>query len=473
MKKGWFISRIVLVLGLIALFMFSSFETYAAVSGGSFIDAAPVVVDRSYKVENTDGKGGKYFVFKPTVSGTYYFSSSLYVSSDPYIKVYDKDQYQLGSNDDGGSGLNYYLSLSLDKGETYYIYSYGVEDDGYMMEIKYQDWSLDSTASLPAGTTTTYIYAYDAYITSVTSSNPNVVTASISYRDGSDETSIILTKKSSGKATITVTAENGTKKTCAVTCVMSAFAFSKTKIVFGKKLPYSTEYLYPLYRETSISSVRSSKPKVAKVSIDYGAVRIEPLKVGRSVVTATDSIGRTASVTVVVSKNWISANLKIRSYMSVARGNKKMYVSSKPGATAKIRIGGKTYTTKIGKKGYKYIKLKKPAGTNAKITATFKYKNASAKKTGKAYSNTSGYMQTIYSCQYTIPVRVYNIRKGDYIYIIVGGKTYRKKAARTADRDEYVFTTKYQNRNYYSIRIVIRDKKKRKLYDRTTNIRWR
>jgi hypothetical protein len=57
--------------------------------------------------------------------------------------------------------------------------------------------------------------------------------------------------------------------------------------------------------------------------------------------------------------------------------------------------------------------------------------------------------------------------------ITVGGKTYKKKAGRSADSLYFVFTTKYQNRNYSNIRIRIKNKFNQKMFDRTSSITWR
>ena len=175
----------------------------------------------------------------------------------------------------------------------------------------------------------------------------------------------------------------------------------------------------------------------------------------------------------VVKKNWLKENLKYNTSASLAYGSKKMYVRSKPGAKVTVKIGGRTYSAKIGKKGYKYIKVKTLYKYKAKMKVTVKYKKTRATFTNKVYSYSSAYMQTIWSCKYTIPVKAYHVTKGDTIMITVGGKTYKKKVGRSADSIEYVFTTRYQNRNYSTIRIRIKNKFGQKLYDYTNNIRWR
>ena len=65
----------------------------------------------------------------------------------------------------------------------------------------------------------------------------------------------------------------------------------------------------------------------------------------------------------------------------------------------------------------------------AKMKVTVKYKKTMATFTNKVHSYSSAYMQTIWSCKYTIPVKAYHVTKGDTIMITVGGKTYKKKVA--------------------------------------------
>ena len=52
-------------------------------------------------------------------------------------------------------------------------------------------------------------------------------------------------------------------------------------------------------------------------------------------------------------------------------------------------------------------------------------------------------------------------------------KTIKKKVKKNAKKTERIFKTKYNNRNYSSIRIRIWDKHKHKLYDSTRTITWR
>ena len=62
---------------------------------------------------------GKTFVeFVPENDGYYVFVSQS--SSDPVLRLYDSDGYEIGHNDDY-FGLNFRLEVSLAKGETYYL----------------------------------------------------------------------------------------------------------------------------------------------------------------------------------------------------------------------------------------------------------------------------------------------------------------------------------------------------------------
>ncbi len=442
--------------------------------GSSFLTAVDIAAETTTVVTPITN-GGKYFKFVPAVSGKYIFQSSLYTSGDPYIKVYDANQRLKGSNDDSGNQRNFKLELSLTGGSTYYIFANGAKDDGYQMVINYKDWTLSAEAlTVYAGDTTNSLYVYDAEVTSVVSSNPAVATVAIGVAD-SEETEIVVTKVGLGTATVTVTAGNGTQKSFTVTTEYKPFNLSKTEIIFGKKYPYDNGFSYVSDGETSIVAAVSSKTKVASVRVDtnYNEVVITPNKPGSTYITVTDNIGRTAGIRIVVKKTWKQANLKMKTYGYLSYGKRKMTVHSKPGATVTVKIGGKIFKTKIGKKGYKTINVKKFYKYKTKYTITAKYKKTKATVKGKVSSRASAYMQTIYSCQYTIPVKVYGVTKGDTVMITVGGHTYKRKINYSADSTTVIFTTRYKNSNYYSIRIRVKDKYNQKMFDRTSTIRWR
>ena len=442
--------------------------------GNSFLTAVEITAETTNIVTPVKN-GGKYYKFVPAVSGKYIFQSSLYTEGDPYIRVYDSDQMLEGSDDDGGNQNNFYLELTLIKGNTYYIFANGAKGDGYQMTINYKDWTIsDKAVTISAGNKTNYVYVYDAEVISVVSSNPAAVTASIG-EIYSEATEIVVTKVGIGSSTVTVTAGNGTKKSFSVTTEYKPFVLSKSSIVFDKKYPYDNGYAYVSGGETSMVSAVSSKPKVASVKIDtrYNEVVVTPIKAGSSTITVTDSIGRKTGIRVVVKKAWKQANLKMKTYAYLSYGNKKMNVYSKPGATVTVKIGGKTFKTKIGKSGRKTINVKKFYRYKTKYSVTAKYKKTKATVKRKVTSRASAYMQTIYSCQYTIPVKVYGVTKGDTVMITVGGHTYKRKINYSADVTSVVFTTRYKNSNYYSIRIRIKDKYNQKMYDSTSTIRWR
>lgn len=442
------------------------------VTGGSFLTAAETTVNNTCIVNDT-GNGGEYFKFVPAATGKFTFQSSLYSSGDPKVKVYDSNQKQLGYNDDGGEQNNFKLEVSLEAGKTYYIYAYGVNGNGYQMTISYKDWTLsDASVNIEAGKSTFSIYAVDCEVASAVSSDNNIVTAAVG-KSRYGESEIILTKNGEGTATVTVTATNGTQKTCTVNCSYAPFTLSKNTVVFDKKLSYNSYYIYTSNGDSKIVSGTSSNSKVATAKMSYSEVCITPVKAGKTTITVTDDKGRTANVSVVVKKSWAKANLKSSTYASLAYGSKKMCVGSKPGAKVTVKVGGKTYSAKIGKKGYKYIKVKSLHKYKAKMKVTVKYKKLKTSFTNKVHSNTYAYMQTIWSCKYTIPVKAYHITKGDVLMITVGGKTYKKKFKKNADAIEHVFTTKYRNRNYSTIRIRVKNKFGQKIYDNTRSITWR
>ena len=265
------------------------------------------------------------------------------------------------------------------------------------------------------------------------------------------------------------------KKTCNVSCSYSPFTVSTKNIKFGKKQPYDTNYVYITSEESSVVSVKSSNKKVAtakKGDGKYYGVLITAKKPGKTKVTVKDNLGRTNVIKVTVDKKWPKYNLKNRTSAYHYYGSDHLTVYSKPGAKVTVKINNKTYTAKIGKKGMKEIKVKSLFKLRTKIKITAKLGKNTVTNKNKVYSATGGSMGRIWSCQYTIPISLRNITKGDRVIITVGGRDYKREMGYSAKNTQIVFTTRYTNRNYSSIRIRIKNKFGQTLYDYTSRINW-
>ena len=55
----------------------------------------------------------------PEVDSTWSFTS--YSNGDSYATLYDADMNYIASNDDGGSGNQFWLNCTLEAGKTYYL----------------------------------------------------------------------------------------------------------------------------------------------------------------------------------------------------------------------------------------------------------------------------------------------------------------------------------------------------------------
>ena len=82
------------------------------------VTALPLVLDEEQTVEITQEGQMVYFSFIPTESGRYAFTSSSDHDTRSYL--YNKDFFELHSDDDGGSGSNFCLSYNLEAGVQYY-----------------------------------------------------------------------------------------------------------------------------------------------------------------------------------------------------------------------------------------------------------------------------------------------------------------------------------------------------------------
>ena len=279
-----------------------------------------------------------------------------------------------------------------------------------------------------------------------------------------------------------------------------AFADNKTKVVSGSEAASEpvTQDAHPLNLDTykvtfdastwastsyihtpdKIAKAVSSNKGIVSVSVvvyddDDTAVIIVPEKVGKTVVTVYGESGVSDTIDVVVKSSWEKARIKNYTYVSAYYRNKTVSVYGVSGSTVSFKIGGKKYSVKLGKKGSKSIKVKQSPKFNGKIKFTAKKGKNKISKTSKVYCSTWGSMNQIWSCEKMIPMTFYNVKKGDTVAITAGGKTYKKKVKKNAKKIERIFKTKYNNRNYSSIRIRIWDKHKHKLYDSTRTITWK
>jgi len=63
------------------------------------------------------------YVFSPARTGTWEFRTSNNRDSDPYLIIYDQFDVFVAEDDDGDEGYNSFISVVLDEGMTYFIYT--------------------------------------------------------------------------------------------------------------------------------------------------------------------------------------------------------------------------------------------------------------------------------------------------------------------------------------------------------------
>ncbi|MBQ8322819.1 MAG: hypothetical protein IJX91_02515 [Clostridia bacterium] len=89
-----------------------------SVAGETFETAIEAVMGtNNVTVSNADGT---YYVFRPTASGAYTFTSQAN-NNDPRIVLYDSEYNQIDSDDDSAEYPNFLLTRDLEAGQTYYI----------------------------------------------------------------------------------------------------------------------------------------------------------------------------------------------------------------------------------------------------------------------------------------------------------------------------------------------------------------
>lgn len=342
----------------------------------------------------------------------------------------------------------------------------------------------ESTLTLGSGSETGTLYAYESWdseVVDVSSSDTSVVSVSSWSKFYSQKIEIALTKKGSGSAKIVVTYENDEDeddstftRTCKVTCKLSAFKLNSKSMTFNKKKCWSGASFYKTsgHDDWNIVSAKSSRPKVATAKAYESYVEVTPIKPGKATVTAKDSFGRRLKLKVKIAKSWTKANLKYRSGSSLGYGEKNVYVYSRPGAKVTVKIGGRTYSKRLGKKGWGHVNVKKIYKCKTKFTVKYRYKKTAVTKKDSIYSRAYASYTRVYSCNSYVSLTAHNVTKGDTVILKAGGKTYRHKMEYSTNSRYLIFYTKKLIRNYHSLKFTIKNKYGQTLYKHNWYLPW-
>lgn len=148
------------------------FTLYSTSVPGTTVDSAIDAVMGTNEVSVTT-PNGVYYVFTPTESGTYTFTSQAN-NNDPRIELLDAGYCQIDSDDDDGEGYNFLLTHDLEAGQTYYIHVHlGANTGSFSFDINAimgADFGSAIEASVGTYTVTleTPRYAYYAFTPSET-----------------------------------------------------------------------------------------------------------------------------------------------------------------------------------------------------------------------------------------------------------------------------------------------------------------
>ncbi|MBO4637311.1 MAG: hypothetical protein J5685_09225, partial [Clostridiales bacterium] len=104
-------------------------------------NATPISYGQTLHVEFTAAERGKWYSFTPDADGVYFIYSSV-CQNDPYVYVYSdlSNRSQYLSNDDGGSGLNFAVTLTGAANHTYFIWCTNCGDpdpDSYDLTVSW------------------------------------------------------------------------------------------------------------------------------------------------------------------------------------------------------------------------------------------------------------------------------------------------------------------------------------------------
>ncbi|MBE6547918.1 MAG: hypothetical protein E7667_03440 [Ruminococcaceae bacterium] len=80
-----------------------------------------ISLGESYEVYISAEGGAQYFVYTPSISGDYYFTSTGGDWYDTYGEIYNASGDQIAYDDDGASSRQFYVECYMEAGQTYYL----------------------------------------------------------------------------------------------------------------------------------------------------------------------------------------------------------------------------------------------------------------------------------------------------------------------------------------------------------------
>lgn len=259
------------------------------------------------------------------------------------------------------------------------------------------------------------------FIKSVVSSDETVAIASESYLTNR---TLNLEALKPGKATITVTGENGSVGEFTVT--VKSF-LEKSSIVINSGSTVSIDALYE--SDVIIDAVSSSNNNVVKAEANIDCVEIKGKYPGTAVITAEHLNGiSTVKVTVKPALN------KTTTTPTVKYGSTSLTGKTTPGAKVLARIGKKYYKGTAASNGKYTIKIP-IVKIGTKIYLKYTSAGTSLSKTIAVKKCSSKIETTYWTYKNSTKVRgrAKNVHKGDYIKVTVNGKTYKKKITKNAN----------------------------------------
>ena len=261
-----------------------------------------------------------------------------------------------------------------------------------------------------------------------------------------------------------------------------------------------------------INTVTSSDPSVCKVSTteywiqedvgDYETTDIGedhrcliwPMKPGEATITVTDTLGKTISQKIIISKSWFQSLMKqkntncfctwetahmdmdymeIRTSKNLRYGTTTVLVKARYGTKITLKVGKKKYKT-VTADQYDLARIPKVslAKLKTKVTLTSKLGGVTEVRKGKIVSGVKVDTDYFNPKSKSNEVWFYNVSKGDVLKVILGKKTVKKKKITKAKHYyELKFKLKKKLKKNQKIRFVAYNKYGQKLVSVTEKVR--
>ncbi len=211
---------------LVAVLIVTAFPLSSFALGTTMETAQEIKLDEVVEISAFENNGSKWLKFIPETDG-YYAFYSFNNDIDACATLYDGEGVYLTEDDDGGEDLNFKISNKLYAGDTYYLYASQISDytEGkYSVSVKKlvkaESVNIHKTKDIVVYKDMLYMLYPEFLPIDSAPERIETVTANEDFVSfWPSDSAVSFSANAAGKATITITTENGLTDTVNITAV--------------------------------------------------------------------------------------------------------------------------------------------------------------------------------------------------------------------------------------------------------------